>query len=191
MVLKHLLFGALLTVLALVVWAVTAAFELGSAPALIAIVAGVVLGLARDRSPLARYGAFFIGLVLGLFALIFGMVGWIGWVLAIVIFTVISALTKGRLPIWAMILGGGALAAIYEPTLVAVPWFLLTDFPTAFFVTLAASSGGFLVTILVELLEDKEESRSAQRHASANPTTNASTPPAPVETGAGSTGVQQ
>lgn len=197
---KQLLFGLLLTVLALVVWLATSALDLGPSSALIAVVAGVVLGLARDRSPLARYGAYLIGLFLGLFALIFGMAGWIGWVVAIVIFTVISGLTKGRLPLWAMILGGGTLAAIYTPAVTLNPWFILTQYPTAFFVALAASSGGFLVTIMVELLADKEEKRSDALDGNIPvgftqypvPVTAAATP-APTSTtpNSGSTGAQQ
>lgn len=195
---KQLLFGLLLAVLALGVWLFTSVLELGPANALVAVVGGVILGLTRDRSPLARYGAFLIGLVLGLFVLIFGMAGWIGWLVGIIILTVISALTKGRLPLWAMILGGGTLAAIYTPALMANPWFLLTEYPTAFFVALAASSGGFLVTIVVELLEDKETKREEARaeHNAVPPQmpepANAVTSAAAGNTpNAGSTGVQQ
>lgn len=129
------------------------------------MLAGVVLGLTRDRSPLARYGAFLIGLVFGLFALVLGMVGWIGWVGGIFVLTVISALTKGRLPLWAMILGGGTLAAVYQPLLLSSPWFVFTQYPTVLLVTLAASSGGFLVTIVVELLEDVTPGGSASSKA--------------------------
>lgn len=157
---KDLLFAAVLLVLALGVWYITTAFELGTANSLIGVMAGVVLGLARDRSPLARYGAFMIGLVFGLFALVLGLVGWVGWVAAIFVLTIISALTKGRLPLWAMILGGGTLAAIYQPLLLLSPWFVFTQYPTVLLVTIAASSGGFLVTVLVELLEDVEELKS-------------------------------
>ncbi len=199
---KQLLFGLLLAVLALGVWLLTSVLELGPTNALVAVVGGVILGLTRDRSPLARYGAFLIGLVLGLFVLVFGMAGWIGWLVGIIILTVISALTKGRLPLWAMILGGGTLAAIYTPALMANPWFLLTEYPTAFFVALAASSGGFLVTILVELLEDKEEKREEVR-AENRAENDATPPPVPVSAtavtpaaagnapDAGSTGAQQ
>ncbi len=154
---KDLLFGLVLLVLALGVWYITTVFEMGTANSLIGVMAGVVLGLARDRSPLARYGAFLIGLAFGLFALVLGMAGWVGWIAAIFVLTIISALTKGRLPLWAMILGGGTLAAIYQPLLIANPWFVLTQYPTVLLVTVAASSGGFLVTVLVELLEDVRE----------------------------------
>jgi len=155
---KDLLFGLLLLVLALGIWYLTTVFELGTANALIGVMAGVVLGLTRDRSPLARYGAFLIGLAFGLFALVLGMVGWAGWIGAIFVLTIVSALTKGRLPLWAMILGGGTLAAIYQPLLISSPWFVFTQYPTVLLVTLAASSGGFLVTVLVELLEDVNQS---------------------------------
>ena len=63
---KDLVFGLLLLILGLGVWFVTTIFELGTANALVGVLAGVVLGLTRDRSPLARYGAFLIGLVFGL-----------------------------------------------------------------------------------------------------------------------------
>lgn len=164
---KDLVFGLLLLILGLGVWYVTTIFELGTANALVGVLAGVVLGLTRDRSPLARYGAFLIGLVFGLFALVLGMVGWIGWVGGIFVLTVISALTKGRLPLWAMILGGGTLAAVYQPLLISSPWFVFTQYPTVLLVTLAASSGGFLVTIVVELLEDVTPGGSALAKAAA------------------------
>ena len=162
---KDLVFGLLLLILGLGVWFVTTIFELGTANALVGVLAGVVLGLTRDRSPLARYGAFLIGLVFGLLALVLGMVGWIGWVGGIFVLTVISALTKGRLPLWAMILGGGTLAAVYQPLLLSSPWFVFTQYPTVLLVTLAASSGGFLVTIVVELLEDVTPGGSASSKA--------------------------
>ena len=193
---KELLFGLLLTFLALGVWLVTALFELSPSDGLIAVVAGVVLGLARDRSPLSRYGAFLIGLAFGLLALVFGMAGWIGWVIAVVILTVISALTRGNLPLWAMLLGGGTLAAIYEPALMANPWFVLTQFPTALLVALAGSAGGFLVTILVELLEDRRNVNAERdddrtnRNQTANESVLACGPTLvlDVEPGAGPTG---
>ena len=154
---RTLLLGLLLTVLAVGVWILTSVLELGSVNALVAVVAGVVLALVRDGSPLVRYGAFLIGLILGLLALIFGLAGWIGWVVAILLLTVISALTKGKLPLWAMILGSGTLAAVYEPYLFGSPWYFFTQFPTSLLVTLAASAGGFLAAVLVELLAESAE----------------------------------
>lgn len=150
---KELFYGIVLTLLGLVVWLGASLFGLGPANAMIAVLAGVILGLARDRSPLARYCAYFIGLLFGILGLVFGMLGWVGWVVAIVLLTIVTTLTKGRLPLWAMILGAGTLAAIYEPAVTANPWFVLTQYPTALFVALAASSGGFLVTIIVEIIE--------------------------------------
>ena len=117
---KDLLFGALLLVLGLSIWYLTTIFELGTANSLIGVMAGVVLVLARDRSPLARYGASLIGLAFGLVALVLGFAGGVAaWIGGIFVLTVISALTKGRLPLLAMILGGGTLAAVYQPLLLA------------------------------------------------------------------------
>lgn len=173
---KDLLFGALLLVLGLSIWYLTTIFELGTANSLIGVMAGVVLGLARDRSPLARYGAFLIGLAFGLVALVLGFAGGVAaWIGGIFVLTVISALTKGRLPLWAMILGGGTLAAVYQPLLLASPWFIFTQYPTVLLVTLAASSGGFLVTVLVEVLEDAEEVHKGR--PAENPIADSATPP--------------
>lgn len=161
--LRTFVLGVLATVLALLVWIVTTWLELGAANGLLGVGAGLVLGLIREGSPLARYGAFLIGLVFGLIALVAGMVGWIGFAAAILILTVISAFTGGRLPLWAMILGAGVLAAMYEPYLMASAWFVLTQYPTAFFVALATSSGGFIVAVLVELMYDEGKDRDEKR----------------------------
>jgi hypothetical protein len=84
-------------------------------------------------------------------ALIAGLAGWIGFVAVVVLFTVISALARGHLPFWAMLLGSGSLAAIYAPRLFSDPWYILSDYPTAFFVALASSAGGFMIAIFAEM----------------------------------------
>lgn len=146
--------------LALGIWLITSALNFGAQGAVLGVAGGLVLGLVRDRSPLARYGAFLIGLAFGLIALMAGLAGWVGFVAAMLILTVISGLTGGRLPLWAMILGAGVLATMYEPAFIASAWFLLTQYPSSFFLALATSSAGFIVALLVELLErvdDKEQ----------------------------------
>jgi len=153
---RTLLLGSLATVLAVAVLLITSAFQLSVENGLLGVAAGLLLGLIRDRSPLGRYAAFLIGLVFGLIALVAGLVGWIGFVVAILILTVISALTGGRLPLWAMILGSGVLAAMYEPFLIATPWYVLTQYPTVLLLALATSAGGFIATVLVELVQRRE-----------------------------------
>ena len=93
-----------------------------------------------------------------------GMVGWIGWVGGIFVLTVISALTKGRLPLWAMILGGGTLAAVTNPS--------CSQAHGSFYPVPDSSAGDprcvkwrILVTIVVELLEDVTPGGSASAKA--------------------------
>jgi hypothetical protein len=164
---KSLLLGVAAAAIGLGVWLLTSTLDLGEVNALIGITAGLILGLIPDGSPIGRYGAFFIGLIFGILALIFGLIGWIGWVIMILIFTIIAGLTGGRLPLWAFILGAGTLASVYAPQFFADAWFVLDDYPTAFFLTLAASSGGFLIVIFAEMWRDRgdepDDSESAQQ----------------------------
>lgn len=159
---RTFLLGVLATLLAAGVWIITAQMQLGAENGLLGVGAGLLLGLIRDHSPLARYGAFMIGLIFGIIALLAGMAGWIGFVVAILLLTVISGLTGGRLPLWAMVLGSGVLAAMYLPFLNATPWYVLTQYPTAFFIVLATSSGGFIAAVLVELIQQRHEEREKE-----------------------------
>ncbi len=176
---RNLLLGVVVAILAVGVWLLVNFFQLGAVNALVGIVAGLVLALVRDGSPLARYSAFLIGLVLGILLLILGLAGWIGWVVAILLLTLISGLTKGKLPLWAMILGGGTLAAIYEPYLFASPWYVFTQYPTSLLVALASSSGGFLAVIFVELFAERKEIKAELRESAP--------PPQPVTSSASTT----
>ncbi|MDZ7578307.1 MAG: hypothetical protein U0904_09065 [Candidatus Nanopelagicales bacterium] len=154
---RTFLLGVVAAVLGVGVWLLVSVLNLGVENGLLGVGAGLVLGLVQEGSPLARYAAFLIGLVLGLIALGAGLVGWVGFVIVILLLTVISGLTGGRLPMWAMVLGAGVFAAMYTEQLLSTGWFFLTQYPTAFFVALATSSGGFVIAVFVELLRDKEE----------------------------------
>ena len=166
---KSLLLGVVAAAIGLGVWLLTSTLSLGEVNGIMGITAGLILGLIPEGSPLARYGAFFIGMLFGFLALIAGLIGWIGWVLVVVIFTVIAGLTAGRLSLWAMLLGAGTLAATYWPQMTAPDqvYYILDDFPTAFFLTLAASSGGFLVVIFAQMWLDRgdetDDSESAEK----------------------------
>ncbi|MCH9816315.1 MAG: hypothetical protein K0U64_07660 [Actinomycetia bacterium] len=148
---KSLLLGVIAAALGLGVWLLTSSLDLGNVNGLMGIVAGLILGLIPDHSPLSRYIAFLIGMVFGIVALVAGLAGWIGFVAVVVIFTIISALTRGHLPFWAMLLGSGSFAAIYAPRLFSDPWYILTDYPTTFFLVLATSAGGFMIAIFAEM----------------------------------------
>lgn len=161
---RTLLLGLIATVVAVGVGLLTSALGLGLENGVLGVMAGLLLGLVRSGSPLARYGAFLIGLVLGLVAIGGGLAGWIGFVVTILLLTIVSGLTGGRLPLWAMILGAGVFAAMYEPTLMANLWFVLTQYPTALIVALATSAGAFMVTVFVELIHDKREEVAEAEH---------------------------
>jgi uncharacterized membrane protein len=163
---RTLLLGILVVVLAVAVWSLTNWFEGNAHNGLLGFGGGLVLGLIRDGTPLARYGAFLIGLVFGLIAIVAGVLGPVGFLVAILILTLISALTGGRLPLWAMILGAGVFAAMFADAL-DTAWFILTQYPSAFFVALATSAGGFIAAVFVELIYTAEDEKKAAKAAAA------------------------
>lgn len=151
-VIRTLILGVLAAVLAVAVLMLLSLFNFSGLNGVLAVTGGLILGLIRDKSPLARYGAYLVGMVLGIIAVLAAEGGWIGFVVLIVVFTIISALTGGKLPLWAMILGGCTFGAMYVPYLTATAWYVLTQYPSTFFLALAASSGAFIVAVLTELL---------------------------------------
>lgn len=159
---RTLLLGILATALAVGVWLVTSWFEMGAHNGLLGVGGGLVLGLIRDGSPLARYGAFLIGLVLGIIASVADLAGGMAMLALVLILALISGLTSGRLPLWAMILGAGVFGAMFAGW-IDQSWFILTSYPSAFFVALATSSGGFIVAVFVELIYDAEEEHDAEK----------------------------
>lgn len=159
---RTFLLGILAIVLAVGVWLVTQWFEIGAQNGLLGVGGGLVLGLIRDGSPLARYGAFLIGLIFGFVGSVADLIGGAGLLILILILTVISALTKGRLPLWAMILGTGVFGAMYSGW-IDQSWFILTSYPSAFFLALATSSGGFIIAVFVELIYDAEEEHDVKK----------------------------
>ncbi len=61
----------------------------------------------------------------------------------IVVLTIIAALTKDRLRLWAMLLGAVVFAGLYDAAL-AAPWFIFTQLPTAATTGLVTIAVGFL-----------------------------------------------
>ena len=160
---RVLLFGVAVAVLASIVIVVGAAMSLDFQNVLVGVSSGAVLALVRQRSPVARAGAFLIGFTIALvfyglrLALLPASVA--GNVVAIagmiMVFTVICALTKDRLALWAMLLGGLVFSASYDGFFIQTPWFALTQLPLVYSGVLVTVSAGFLVTLLVELREDR------------------------------------
>ena len=121
--------------------------------------AGAILALVRIQSPVARLGAYMIGVIFGmaLFLLRAGVLPstWIGNALAVVIIililTAVSAFTKDRLPLWAMLLGAMTFVGAYNGYFTSTPWLYKTQIISTASGTLLPFAAGFLVVLFVEL----------------------------------------
>lgn len=126
---------------------------------LYAVAGGAVVGLIRLGSPVARYVAFVVGLILGLiyFVLLAAVVpgDWIGQLLAglvVVAFaSVISALTGMWIQLWAVFLGALLFIGAYQPLFDAQLWMFETQSIGTLCSTVFLSTIGFCVVIAVEL----------------------------------------
>ncbi len=165
---RTLLLGAVAAIVAWVLIAVGGVLGLSYQNVFVGLAAGMVLGLVRDSSPAARAGACLIGfVVMVVFYLLragFLPVGTAGLRVSIagtiVVLTIIAALTRNRLRLWAMLLGAGVLAGLYDSAL-ATPWFIFTQLPTAATTGLVTIAVGFLIALLAELLHVPENKEPA------------------------------
>ncbi len=161
---KTLILGAAAAIIAWGLITVGGAMGLGYQNVLVGLGAGMVLGLVRDSSPAARAGACLIGfVVMVVFYLLragFLPVGTAGLQVSIagtiIVLTIIAALTRGRLRLWAMLLGAVVFAGLYDAAL-AAPWFIFTQLPAAATTGLVTMSVGFLIALLAELLHVPEK----------------------------------
>lgn len=126
--------------------------------ALLGLAAGAAIGLVPDATPGARAAAFLIGVVLA----------WVGYLLRavalpdatsgrlvalvaiVVLVTVAAAVSVGRLPLWATLLGAGALGGAYEGIYAANPTAFLTTSPQQVTAILLTAAVGFAVTVLLQ-----------------------------------------
>ena len=138
---------------------------------------GAVLGLVRDRSVLGRLGGFLIGV----------LVAWIGYalraqflpdvpagealalVVVVVLITVMAVASGGRLPMWAGLLGAGALFGAYEELYVAAPYNFLSQSVVAVSSLLVPVAMGFLVGVVTSTMWG-EDASDGGRPASHGPT---------------------
>lgn len=125
--------------------------------ALLGAAVGGALGLVPDRSAGARVGAFVVGLV----------AAWAGYLLraavlpdapagravavvvVVLLCVAVTAATRRRLPLWAQLLGAGALAGAYEAAYTADPSAITATSPTAASAVLLTAAAGFLATALL------------------------------------------
>lgn len=159
--LRVMLFGAACAVLAAIFIFAGAALGLALPNVLYGIAAGAVLGLVRLQSPLGRAGAFLVGYAFGVIYFVLSATVLpstpagvtVATIVVILVCTLISALTRDRMPLWAMFLGAMTFVGAYWASYASSPWLLPTQsvqLATAVLLTVAA---GFLVTLLVEVRE--------------------------------------
>lgn len=154
---KTLLVGLVLTLAAIAVVLVSAAFDLELEPvALLGVAIGAVVALVPDRTPIMRLAGFAAGFV----------AAWVGYLLragllpdsaagravavgvVIVLAVAVSALTSGRVPLWSALLGAAALAGAYEHTYAAAPPEVASTSMSAATVLLFTAAVGFLATAI-------------------------------------------
>ncbi|WP_243882981.1 hypothetical protein [Cellulomonas dongxiuzhuiae] len=173
---RHVLAGAFLAVLATLT--VLLSGVLGAevqGVALLGAALGGALGLVPDRSPGQRAGAFVVGFV----------AAWIGYLLralalpdapsgrAVAVLVVllvclaVGAGTRGRLPLWATLLGAAAMAGSYEAPYAADPSGFATTSPVFATAVLLTAGAGFLATALLGpavQLDREAERQDTQGH---------------------------
>lgn len=169
---RHILAGAFLAVLTTLIVLLSDVLGLGvQGVALLGAALGGALGLVPDRSPVQRVGAFAVGFA----------AAWLGYLLraavlpdaaagravaVLIVLTVclvVAGATRGRLPLWAMLLGAAAIAGAYEAAYALDPSAVLTTSPATATSVLVAAGAGFLATALLgpEVERDRAEERAA------------------------------
>lgn len=173
---RHILAGLALAVLA-------TAIVLFSGPdlqgvTLLGAALGGALGLVPDRSPGARAAAFGIGF----------LAAWLGYALraaalpdsaagrAVAVLVVLAVClavagpTRGRLPLWAALLGAAAMAGAYEATYAADPSaFVASSLATATSILLAAGAGFVATSLLGAVVEQDRAHERADALATDDP----------------------
>lgn len=173
---RHILAGLALAVLA-------TAIVLFSGPdlqgvTLLGAALGGALGLVPDRSPGARAGAFAVGF----------LAAWLGYALraaalpdsaagrAVAVLVVlavclaVAGATRGRLPLWAALLGTAAMAGAYEATYSADPSaFVASSAATATSILLAAGAGFVATSLLGAVVEQDRAHERADALATDDP----------------------
>ena len=163
---RILLTGGLLAVVGVLAVYVGSWLNLGLRNSIYGAALGAVLGLVANRSVLGRLGAFLAGVV----------IAWIGYalrasalpdvpagqaiavVVVILLITLVAALTGGRLPLWAALLGSAALIGAYEELYSAAPYNFLSESVVAISALLVPVAFGFLVGVTSSLLWGEDES---------------------------------
>lgn len=123
------------------------------------VLLAAAIGLAAGPAVGSRIATAAIGSVVGFlsYALLIGVLpGTDGAtalvaVVAVLVLTLVSALTGGVLPLWAGLAGYAAFAGLYDPRAVASPTTFLTDAPLALVTVLLALGLGAIAAVLAGL----------------------------------------
>lgn len=156
---RTFLFGAACSVLAFLIIMSGQLLNFDLQNVLLGLALGAATGLVRTHSPLARISAFLIGFVLGMAFYVLRLAvfpsTWLGNALAVVLvlmlMTTVSALTRDRLPLWAMFIGNAAFAGAYNGYFSSTPWLFETQSIQVASAMLFSAGAGFLVCLLVEV----------------------------------------
>lgn len=166
---RTLLVGVVLTVTAVLVVLLGAALDLDlKLVALAGIAVGAVVALVPDRTPIMRVTGFVIGFAVAwvlylVRALMLpdstgGQAVMMGVTVALAVAA--SAVSLGRIPLWAPLLGLGVFSAAYErPFAAAIPEAASTSTATAT-ALLLTTAVGFFVTALVAPEGEQPEPRA-------------------------------
>lgn len=191
--------GLVILVGGIVVLALNEVLNLGLGAITFGIAMGGVLGLVSDGGPVGRVGSFVVGMVIAMALYVLQALllngSFLGSVVSIVIglglITVICAVTGGRLPLWAGLLGAALVTGAYQVSFNNAPQNLLTELPMAVTQALVPAAVGFLAAVFVADRTSGEEPA-----ADTISDTDAGLPPAPAgvaaapttSTGAGTAG---
>ena len=153
------LFGGVCSILAFFIIMSGELLDFDLQNVMLGLALGAATGLIRTHSPLTRISAFLIGFVLGMAFYVLRLAvlpsSWLGNAIAVVLvlmlMTTISALTRDRLPLWAMFIGVAAFGGAYNGYFPATPWLFETQAIQVAAAMLFSAAAGFLVCILVEI----------------------------------------
>lgn len=150
---RNLLAGLGLVVAAVILVAASATFDLElEGFVLLGVAVGAVLALVPDASPTGRLAGFSVGVLAAWAAYLLRAAllpdssagRAVAFALVLAVCAGVAVASSGRLPLWATVLGAGALAGAYEGVFTAAPAEVAETSVTAVTALLVAVAGGLL-----------------------------------------------
>ncbi|MEI6624356.1 MAG: hypothetical protein WCP28_20890 [Actinomycetes bacterium] len=186
---KNVVGGVLLAVLAALALWIGSALKLPFEAIVFTAGVGLVLGIVKVGSPIARVFSFLIGFVLAwvFFALQAAFLPQVllsqivSAVVVILLVTLLAVLTKSKMPLWASILGAATMVGAYQTAFGIAPQNFLSESIPAAGSALFGVALGLVVAGLVELIApDADDSPAGipAAGASAAPASPPASPPA-------------